>query len=84
LSRAAQKFEGEVIVFCGVVFMAETAKVLNPSRTIVLPDLDSGCSTATIVATPSVAVPTSILFLHLHGIGVNFMARLNAALADGT
>src|SRR5689334_12236727 len=44
LSRAAQKFEGEVIAFCGVVFMAETAKVLNPSRTVVLPDLDSGCS----------------------------------------
>lgn len=44
LSRAAQKFEGDVIAFCGVVFMAETAKVLNPSRTVVLPDLDAGCS----------------------------------------
>jgi len=44
LARAAQKFEGQVIAFCGVVFMAETAKVLNPSRTVVLPDLDSGCS----------------------------------------
>ncbi|HEY1757032.1 MAG TPA: quinolinate synthase NadA [Bryobacteraceae bacterium] len=44
LSRAAQKFEGDVIAFCGVVFMAETAKVLNPSRVVVLPDLDAGCS----------------------------------------
>ena len=44
LARAAQKFDGEVIAFCGVVFMAETAKVLNPSRTVVLPDLDAGCS----------------------------------------
>ena len=44
LSRAAQKFDGEVIAFCGVVFMAETAKVLNPSRIVVLPDLDAGCS----------------------------------------
>ena len=44
LSRAAQKFDGEVIAFCGVVFMAETAKVLNPSRMVVLPDLDAGCS----------------------------------------
>ncbi len=44
LARAAQKFEGDVIAFCGVVFMAETAKVLNPSRTVVIPDLDAGCS----------------------------------------
>jgi quinolinate synthase len=44
LARAAQKFEGDVIAFCGVVFMAETAKVLNPSRVVVLPDLDAGCS----------------------------------------
>jgi quinolinate synthase len=44
LSRAAQKFDGEVIAFCGVVFMAETAKVLNPSRVVVLPDLEAGCS----------------------------------------
>ena len=44
LSRAAQKFNGDVIAFCGVVFMAETAKVLNPSRVVVLPDLEAGCS----------------------------------------
>jgi quinolinate synthase len=44
LARAAQKFEGDVIAFCGVVFMAETAKVLNPSRVVVLPDLEAGCS----------------------------------------
>src|SRR6202142_4369248 len=44
LSRAAQKFDGDVIAFCGVVFMAETAKVLNPSRVVVLPDLEAGCS----------------------------------------
>src|ERR1051326_5248038 len=44
LARKARDFEGDVIAFCGVVFMAETAKVLNPSRTVVLPDLDAGCS----------------------------------------
>ncbi len=44
LARKAQEFEGDVIAFCGVVFMAETAKVLNPSRIVVLPDLDAGCS----------------------------------------
>jgi quinolinate synthase len=44
LARKAQEFDGDVIAFCGVVFMAETAKVLNPSRIVVLPDLDAGCS----------------------------------------
>jgi quinolinate synthase len=44
LARRARDFDGDVIAFCGVVFMAETAKVLNPTRTVVLPDLDAGCS----------------------------------------
>jgi quinolinate synthase len=44
LARAAQKFEGDVIAFCGVRFMAETAKVLNPERVVVLPDFNAGCS----------------------------------------
>ena len=44
LSRAARDFEGDVIAFCGVLFMAETAKVLNPTRTVVLPDLKASCS----------------------------------------
>jgi len=44
LSRKAQEFTGDVIVFCGVKFMAETAKVLNPNRTVILPDMDAGCS----------------------------------------
>lgn len=44
LSRKAQSFDGEVIVFAGVYFMAETAKVLNPTRTVVVPDREAGCS----------------------------------------
>jgi quinolinate synthase len=44
LARKAQKFDGEVIAFCGVWFMAETAKVLNPERVVVVPDKDAGCS----------------------------------------
>ena len=44
LARVAQRFEGDVIAFCGVKFMAETAKVVNPSRVVVLPDIHAGCS----------------------------------------
>jgi len=46
LSQAAAKTDAEVIVFCGVHFMAETAKILSPSKTVVIPDLDAGCSLA--------------------------------------
>lgn len=44
LARTAQKFQGDVIAFCGVRFMAETAKVLNPDRIVVVPDKNAGCS----------------------------------------
>jgi quinolinate synthase len=44
LSRRAQSFNGDVIAFCGVWFMAETAKILNPARTVVVPDREASCS----------------------------------------
>ena len=44
LARDAARVETSTIVFCGVHFMAETAKMLNPSKTVLLPDLQAGCS----------------------------------------
>jgi quinolinate synthase len=44
LARRAREFQGDVIAFCGVWFMAETAKVLNPERIVVVPDREAGCS----------------------------------------
>jgi len=44
LARKARDFEGDVLAFCGVWFMAETAKVLNPTRIVVVPDREASCS----------------------------------------
>src|SRR5215208_40653 len=49
LSREAARTDADVIVFCGVHFMAETAAILSPQKTVLLPDLAAGCSLASMI-----------------------------------
>jgi quinolinate synthase len=55
LARAATKVDTGTIVFCGVHFMAETAKMLNPDKRVLLPDLRAGCSLADSCPAPALA-----------------------------
>src|SRR6187200_2610497 len=55
LSYQAAKTDAEVILFCGVHFMAETAKIINPAKRVILPDLDAGCSLSESCPPPALA-----------------------------
>src|ERR1700761_7258454 len=54
LAREAAKADADVIVVCGVHFMAETAKILNPHRTVLSPDPQAGCSLAASITAADV------------------------------
>jgi len=54
LSRQAAATDADVILFCGVHFMAETASILSPSKTVLLPDLEAGCSLASTITADDV------------------------------
>lgn len=53
LSQQAARTPAEVIVFCGVHFMAETASILSPDKKVLIPDLDAGCSLSDMITVPA-------------------------------
>jgi quinolinate synthase len=71
LAKEARDTDADVIVFCGVHFMAETAKILNPERIVLIPDMEAGCSLADAAPGPAVAKwkaehPSSILISYVN------------------
>ena len=76
LAQAAAECEAELIVLCGVHFMAETAKILAPHKTVLLPDLEAGCSLASSIT----AVDVRALRVQHPGVPVVSYANTSAAV----
>ena len=57
LARLAADTDADVIVMAGVHFMAETAKIVNPSKTVLIPDMDAGCSLAESITAADIRLP---------------------------
>ncbi len=75
LAREAAKVEAEIIVLAGVTFMAETAKLLNPKKTVLIPDLEAGCSLADSIT------PADVGLLRERYPGVPIVAYVNTSAA---
>jgi len=75
LSIKASKTDGKVIVFCGVRFMAETASILSPDKTILLPDINAGCPLANMIT------PEDVLKLKRDNPGRPIVAYVNTSAA---
>lgn len=75
LARQAAQSDAEVIVMCGVRFMAETAKLLSPDKTVLLPDLEAGCSLADSIT------PADIRALRERHPGVPVVCYVNTSAA---
>jgi len=75
LARAASRVDADVIVLCGVHFMAETAKILNPEKTVLIPDPQAGCSLASSITAEDV------LLLRQRYPGVPVVSYVNTSAA---
>lgn len=72
LSRAAAKTDYKVIVFCGVHFMAESASILSPDKTVLLPELNAGCPMADMITVSGPRITKRELFKELYHINFQF------------
>ncbi len=72
LSRAAARTDFKVIVFCGVHFMAESASILSPDKTVLLPEITSGCPMADMITVDGPRTTKRDLFRELYGVTFQF------------
>jgi len=79
LARAATQVQTKTIVFCGVVFMAETAKMLNPDKRVLIPDLEAGCSL--VDSCPAEKLAQFQEFLRSQGRKFQTVAYINSSAA---